>query len=231
MRHSHHHPGPRGFRGMNPGPAWAATPEPGELPEYGARRRRGGFGDHEGPAGFDGPRGRGRGGRHGGPGGPGHGPDGRGRGGRGGRPRGDVRVAILLLLADQPRHGYDLIKEIEERSGGAWVPSPGSIYPTLQVLEDEGLVTVELVDGRKTASLTESGEEWAAEHAVELDALFQVDDRKEQAIALRRELHELHEAVSHIVRRYDRPDVAAKATAVVATARRDLYRLLAEDGD
>ncbi|WP_156160646.1 PadR family transcriptional regulator [Demequina soli] len=229
MTSSHQHT-PRGMRGGF-GPGWA---DPSEARGPRALRRRGGFGAEDGPdgldrPGFEGPEGPGRGGRrHGGPGhgGPGHGP---GRGRRGGRPRGDVRAAILLLLAEQPRHGYDLIKAIEERSGGAWVPSPGSIYPTLQALEDEGLVAIEVVDGRKTASLTGAGRSWADEREGALDAMFERDDSKEQAIALRRELHELHEAVGHIARRYDRPDVAEKAAEIVATARRDLYRLLAED--
>ena len=65
-----------------------------------------------------------------------------GRGGRRGRrtPRGDVRSAVLALVAEQPRHGYEIIQEIGERTGGVWRPSPGSIYPTVSQLEDEGLV-------------------------------------------------------------------------------------------
>ena len=70
---------------------------------------------------------------------------GRGRGFRGGRGghrarRGDVRAAVLALLAERPMHGYEMIKELEERTEGTWVPSAGSIYPTLQMLEDEGLI-------------------------------------------------------------------------------------------
>ena len=63
--------------------------------------------------------------------------------------RGDVRSAILALLDDRPMHGYEMIQELEERTGGRWTPSAGSIYPTLQLLEDEGLVTPEEVEGRK----------------------------------------------------------------------------------
>ena len=74
---------------------------------------------------------------------------------RGGR--GDVRAALLLLLEAQPKHGYQLIQEIGDKTGGVWTPSPGSIYPALQQLEDEGLLAFERVDGRKTATLTDEG--------------------------------------------------------------------------
>ena len=73
--------------------------------------------------------------------------------------RGDVRAAVLALLAEQPMHGYQIIREIEERSGGAWKPSPGSVYPTLQLLVDEGLISAEESNGRKTYSLTEEGQQ------------------------------------------------------------------------
>ena len=70
----------------------------------------------------------------------------RGRGGRGGRGRrrrnrGDVRAALLALLSERPMHGYEMIQELDERTGGIWRPSPGSVYPTLQLLEDEGLIS------------------------------------------------------------------------------------------
>src|SRR5689334_4364215 len=109
-------------------------------------------------------QGRGRGGRdrrHGdlgwGPGGPF--PPGfpfhRGRGPR--ARRGDVRAALLALLAEEPRNGYQLMQEIERRSGGMWRPSPGSVYPALQQLEDEGLVHAEVQDGRRHFALTDAG--------------------------------------------------------------------------
>src|ERR1700761_5622874 len=83
------------------------------------------------------------------------GPGGRGRGPR--ARRGDVRAAVLALLADRPMHGYEMIKEIEERSEGAWTPSAGSIYPMLQLLEDEGLIRGEDVDGKRRFTLTDEG--------------------------------------------------------------------------
>jgi DNA-binding PadR family transcriptional regulator len=102
-------------------------------------------------------RGRGRGrdgfgpglGRHGGFG-PGHGRGGKAR-------RGDVRAAILALLAEEPMHGYQIITELTERSGGVWRPSPGSVYPTLSALEDQGLVTADSAEGRRVFQLTPEG--------------------------------------------------------------------------
>ena len=106
-------------------------------------------------------RGRGRGdgfgpgfGRHGGFGpGFGRGPKVR---------RGDVRAAILALLAEEPMHGYQIITELGERSGGSWRPSPGSVYPTLSALEDQGLVTADQSEGKRVFTLTEEGRTEAA---------------------------------------------------------------------
>jgi hypothetical protein len=84
--------------------------------------------------------------------------------------RGDVRAAILAVLAEQPMNGYQIIQEIAERSGGVWKPSPGSIYPTLQQLEDEGLVTADAATGRRTFTLTDEGRAYVAEHADEVTA-------------------------------------------------------------
>src|SRR5664280_2692839 len=123
----------------------------------------GGHGRHGGPGG-----GRGRqrhrgfgGGAEGGFGGfgPGGGPRGRGRKAR----RGDIRTATLLLLAEEPRNGYQIMQEVEERSGGVWRPSPGSVYPTLQQLEDEGLIRSEESEGRKLLAITDEGRKLLAE--------------------------------------------------------------------
>src|SRR3954453_12476661 len=104
-------------------------------------------------------------GRHAGPGADGpHGPRGRRMGGRGRAPRGDVRSAVLLLLTEEPMHGYQLMQAIADRSGGRWTPSPGAIYPTISQLEDEGLVTVTAAAGRKLVTLTAHGREHIAGH-------------------------------------------------------------------
>ena len=82
--------------------------------------------------------------------------------------RGDVRAAILDMLKDEPMNGYQLISQIAERSGGAWKPSPGSVYPTIQQLEDEGLVEADDERGRRTLRLTDEGRRYVEEHADEL---------------------------------------------------------------
>jgi DNA-binding PadR family transcriptional regulator len=71
--------------------------------------------------------------------------------------RGDIRTGVLALLAESPMHGYQIIQELEARSGGVWRPSPGSVYPTLQLLADEGLVSGEEENGKRVYSLTEAG--------------------------------------------------------------------------
>src|SRR5271167_814513 len=113
---------------------------------HGGGPGRGRFGEDFGGPGFGGPF---RGG--GGPFGPGRG---RGRKAR----RGDVRTAALILLAEEPRNGYQIMQELETRSDGLWRPSPGSVYPALQQLEDEGLIRSEEIDGRKLFRLTDAGE-------------------------------------------------------------------------
>jgi DNA-binding PadR family transcriptional regulator len=94
----------------------------------------------------------------------GHGPHGP-HGGRKRARRGLVRGAILHLLAERPMHGYELINELEQRTGGRWKPSPGSVYPTLSALEDEGLITAVETDGKKRYELTEAGQTWLRERA------------------------------------------------------------------
>ena len=188
-------------------------------------------------------RGRGRGGPFRrrmaggfGPGGPGFGPGGPprgfpGRGGRRGRrtPRGDVRSAVLALVAEQPRHGYEIIQEIGERSGGVWRPSPGSIYPTVSQLEDEGLVSTEKVDGRRVVQLTEQGTRYVEEHRAELDAVWEAVGRDvdDDAAALWEQLSQLH-AAAHQVMSAGTSEQIAAAGAALAEARKTIYRLLAE---
>ena len=95
---------------------------------------------------------------------------------RGGRlfEQGDLRWAALALIAEAPRHGYDLIKEIEERSGGAYAPSPGIVYPTLTMLEDMGYATVSAEGGKKLYAITPEGRQVLEAHKPEVDGLFAV---------------------------------------------------------
>lgn len=168
-----------------------------------------------------------------GPFGPGRGFGGR-RGRRGRRPaRGDIRLAVLALVAEQPRHGYEIIQEIAERTGGAWRPSPGSVYPTLSQLEDEGLVSIEKSEGRRVVSLTEAGTTYVDEHREELDRVWEsvtddpADPESAAARALMEQLHQLI-AAAHQVAATGTPEQITAAAESVTEARKAIYRLLAE---
>jgi DNA-binding PadR family transcriptional regulator len=141
--------------------------------------------------------------------------------------RGDVRSAILALLDDRPMHGYEMIQELEERTGGRWTPSAGSIYPTLQLLEDEGLVTAEEVDSRKVYSLTEAGQKAAPERTGEARPWEQGDEDSPR-FALRQELFRTMGAAKQVARGDDEEQVT-KAAEILKDARRKLYELLAEE--
>jgi len=155
------------------------------------------------------------------------------RGGRGRGPgrhrvrRGDVRSAILALLDDRPMHGYEIIQELEERTGGRWTPSAGSIYPTLQLLEDEGLVTPEEVDGRKVYSLTDAGKD-AAPERTEGNRPWEQGDEDSPRFEARREMFKLMGAAKQLARTDDEEQLS-KATEILKEARRKLYGLLAEE--
>jgi len=188
------------------------------------RGRRGGpFGRPDGaggPGGF-GPGGFGPGGRFGGGFGPG-----RPRGGRGRRSRGDVRTAVLALLAEEPMHGYQIIQEIAERSGGSWHPSPGSVYPTVSQLADEGLVRSEKAEGRSVIHLTDAGRTYVAEHREELDAVWTTAAAEDGFAALREAGHGLAGAVAQVAQ-VGRDEQVAEAVRLLDDTRRRLYLLLA----
>jgi DNA-binding PadR family transcriptional regulator len=159
--------------------------------------------------------------------GPGGGPRGRGRKAR----RGDIRTAALLLLAEEPRNGYQIMQEVEERSDGVWRPSPGSVYPALQQLEDEGLIRSTESDGRKLFALTGAGQE----HVQARDAAAPAPwdqmsgDVSDEAHALGKLMREVASAFVQVMRTGSEAQMA-KARDVLSAARRDLYRILA-DGD
>lgn len=158
-----------------------------------------------------------------GPGGP--------RGWRGPKARrGDVRAAILAVLAEQPMNGYQIIQEIAERSGGMWKPSPGSIYPTLQQLEDEGLVTADAEVGRRTFTLTDAGREYVAEHAEEVSAPWEAmtASAEDDENGLKPLLGQVAAAMWQIIAA-GTPDQQAQAREALITLRRTLYAILADD--
>lgn len=183
-----------------------------------------------------GPRGRGRGRT---PGGHRGGPFGRGddlfRGGfpqRGGRRlrRGDVRAAVLVLLEESPRNGYQIIQELSDRSEGAWRPSPGSVYPILQQLEDEGLVEISSIESGKTYQLTAQGKTlvetdreklgkpWEAAAAGVSDATIDLFGTMRQIVMAVRQVAHAGSDVQ-----------TQKAAAALADARRAIYHILADD--
>ena len=158
----------------------------------------------------------------------GHGP-GFGRGPWSRARRGDVRAAILLALVDEPMHGYQIMQRLEERSGGAWRPSPGSVYPTLQLLEDQGLIKGEEAEGRRVFSLTEAG---AAEAAVVKerlgDAPFGAEGgEQDPRFALRQAVFQLGAAVKQVGMAGSAADVQ-KALEILREARKRIYALLAD---
>jgi DNA-binding PadR family transcriptional regulator len=141
--------------------------------------------------------------------------------------RGDVRTAILGALADESMHGYQVIQELERRSGGRWRPSAGSVYPTLQQLEDEGLVKATEVDGRRTYELTEAGRTELASATAGRPA-WETDPRMQEAADLRSLGFQVGSAAMQVLT-VGSPEMANEAVQILTDARRKLYRLLAED--
>jgi DNA-binding PadR family transcriptional regulator len=152
-------------------------------------------------------------------------PFGRGRRAR----RGDIRTAALLLLAEEPRNGYQIMQELEERSGGAWRPSPGSVYPALAQLEDEGLIRTEESDGRKQFALTDAGRDWLAQRGSDRPAPWEQlsGEYGDEARALAQLAREVTSAFAQVMRSGSPAQMAA-ARDVLAACRRGLYQILAE---
>ncbi len=141
--------------------------------------------------------------------------------------RGDVRAAVLALLAEEPMHGYQIIREIERRSGGEWKPSAGSVYPALQMLADEGLISAEESNGRKTYALTDAGGEAVA--AGEANAPWEASAQRspKRHGALAQAGFELAQAAAQVGRTGSAEQVA-EAVEVLEDARRRLYSILAQ---
>ncbi|HEY4451627.1 MAG TPA: PadR family transcriptional regulator [Solirubrobacteraceae bacterium] len=178
----------------------------GERGAYGAR---GEFGGPFGGFAYGGPRGRGRKAR-----------------------RGDIRTAALLLLSEEPRNGYQIMQEVQERSGDVWRPSPGSVYPALSQLEDEGLIRSQEHDGRKLYALTEEGRAFVAQRDAATPAPWDQmsGDVSDRAHELGRLMREVASAFVQVMRTGSEGQVA-RAREVLAGTRRELYRILADGED
>jgi DNA-binding PadR family transcriptional regulator len=141
--------------------------------------------------------------------------------------RGDVRSALLIALLDGPGHGYELIQALEAKTDGRWKPSPGSVYPSLQMLADEGLVQSTERDGKRVFEITDAGRTQANErletHGYPWD---NIDGRGEHG-QLRAALRDLHMAAKQ-VGVTGNAEVVERATQILTKARKDIYLLLAE---
>jgi len=153
------------------------------------------------------------------------GPRGRGRKAR----RGDIRTAALLLLAEEPRNGYQIMQEVSERSGGVWRASPGSVYPALQQLEDEGLIGSQEIEGRKLFVLTDEGRALIAERDSEKPAPWEQmsGDVSDRAHELGKLMREVAFAFAQVMRTGSEAQMG-RAREVLAQTRGDLYRILAD---
>jgi len=210
-------------------PARGERPDRPDRPEHRGGRRGGGHGRAGSEFGPDFGADFGPGGREGGPGfgrGPGFGP----RRGRRRASRGDVRAAVLALLAEQPQHGYAVIGQLAERRGGLWRPSPGSIYPVLAQLEEDGLVTADTTEGRKVFALTDAGRTYVAEHGDELREPWTPAQtrHRDRAVTLFDAVRSLGSATKEVARNGSDAQVE-QARAVLDEARRSLYRILAQE--
>ncbi|MCU0299520.1 MAG: PadR family transcriptional regulator [Candidatus Nanopelagicales bacterium] len=144
------------------------------------------------------------------------------------RDRGDVRLAILLLLDEQPRHGYEIITELADRSEGRWRPSPGSVYPVLKRLSKEGLVQASQEEGRRTFTLTGAGKTLVDQQREEWGEPWTREDTDtDEAMQLWAEGKQLGAAVWQ-VSQFDDPAQTAAAREILAEARKKIYALLAQ---
>ena len=141
--------------------------------------------------------------------------------------RGDVQIAILNLLSEQSMHGYQIIQELSDRSGGAWTPGPGSIYPTLQAMEDQDLVISEQTGSKRVYSLTESGKA-LAETSEEQAPWDQIAESSEPMLELRQAMGTLSMAVMQLVHAASEEQIA-KAVSIIDGARKAIYLMLASD--
>ena len=146
--------------------------------------------------------------------------------------RGDVRAAILALLRDGPRNGYQIMSDIEERSNGAWRPSPGAVYPALSALADEGLITDEKSDGKRVFRLTDAGREYIEQNPEMARGAWESSEQQEawQVPGLFAEAARLGAGIVQLAHAGD-PDQVRAAERLLQRTRRELYRILADDAE
>ncbi|MET8144452.1 PadR family transcriptional regulator [Sphaerisporangium sp. NPDC005288] len=144
--------------------------------------------------------------------------------------RGDVRAALLSLLGEGARNGYQMIQEIQHRSQGVWRPSPGSVYPALQQLEDEGLITGEESGGSRTYALTEDGRRHLSARALGDPWSEVARTLPEDMMELRMLWGRLGEAFGQLAQVASPRQVAA-ARELLKSTRRSMFAILADDGD
>ncbi len=145
--------------------------------------------------------------------------------------RGDLKFVLLELLAEQPRHGYELIKALEQRNAGFYRPSPGSVYPLLQLLEDEGSVTSDQVEGKRIYTITDAGRQLLEQHQQRRpqgrsDAASTGPDAEQET--LQRSVMALMSSVKEVARHGTAEQRRAALERLDAT-RRELYRILAQE--
>ena len=150
------------------------------------------------------------------------------RGGAGRGRRGDVRAAILTLLTERPMHGYEMIQQIAERSNGLWRPSPGSVYPTLQLLDDEGLITASETEGsKKLFELTDEGR--AAAEKIEIPPWDEITEGADPGqVNLRAAIGQLFGAVAQSAHAAT-AEQQQRIVEILNNARREIYGILGED--
>ncbi|EAZ89066.1 PadR family transcriptional regulator [Crocosphaera chwakensis] len=142
-------------------------------------------------------------------------------------PRGDIKYLLLSLLAEKPQHGYQLIREIELRWGGFYRPSPGSVYPTLQLLEEGNYLTSEQLEGKKVYTITDSGKELLAQHEPSVSMLDVVEEQP-QLIELKTTLRDLKEVITQLTRTGNKTKIE-QVVSRLKQLKREIYLMLAED--
>jgi DNA-binding PadR family transcriptional regulator len=147
--------------------------------------------------------------------------------GRGRAQRGDVRAAVLLLLTEEPMHGYQMMHAIGERTGGTWRVSPGAIYPTIAQLEDEGLVRTESEGGRKLVVLTDAGRTYVEDEATKPANPFAA--MTDSSGPSGRDLFDGISTAYRTIVRTGSPAQRDAARSLLEKTRRELYLILADD--